>query len=84
MEQSLSDVQHRLSVKTSELQAAHQQIYKLEEKIGVCQNSVLYCTLLIFSSAHLYLIISCSVFSFLFSLMHLSLSVLGLSEVPLL
>lgn len=36
MEQSLSDVQHRLSVKTSELQAAHQQIDKLEEKIGVC------------------------------------------------
>ncbi|XP_051731468.1 centrosomal protein of 135 kDa isoform X1 [Ctenopharyngodon idella] len=34
MEQSLSDVQHRLSVKTSELQAAHQQIDKLEEKIA--------------------------------------------------
>ncbi|XP_051581184.1 centrosomal protein of 135 kDa [Myxocyprinus asiaticus] len=34
MEQSLSDVQHRLSVKTNELQAAHQQIDKLEEKIG--------------------------------------------------
>ncbi|XDV42119.1 hypothetical protein PO909_010851 [Leuciscus waleckii] len=33
MEQSLSDVQHRLSVKTNELQAAHQQIDKLEEKI---------------------------------------------------
>ncbi|XP_077075876.1 centrosomal protein of 135 kDa isoform X2 [Siphateles boraxobius] len=33
MEQSLSDVQHRLSVKTNELQAAHQQIHKLEEKI---------------------------------------------------
>uniref|UniRef100_A0A673NI26 Centrosomal protein 135 n=1 Tax=Sinocyclocheilus rhinocerous TaxID=307959 RepID=A0A673NI26_9TELE len=50
MEQSLSDVQHRLSVKTNELRAAHQQIDKLEEKIGVCQNSVLYCTLRIFSS----------------------------------
>uniref|UniRef100_A0A671L5M4 Centrosomal protein 135 n=1 Tax=Sinocyclocheilus anshuiensis TaxID=1608454 RepID=A0A671L5M4_9TELE len=60
MEQSLSDVQHRLSVKTNELRAAHQQIDKLEEKIGVCQNSVLYCTFRIFSSAHLYLIISCS------------------------
>lgn len=34
MEQSLSDVQHRLSVKTNELQAAHQQINKLEEKIA--------------------------------------------------
>uniref|UniRef100_A0A8C2K8Z3 Centrosomal protein 135 n=1 Tax=Cyprinus carpio TaxID=7962 RepID=A0A8C2K8Z3_CYPCA len=34
MEQSLSDVQHRLSVKTNELQAAHQQIDKLEEKIA--------------------------------------------------
>lgn len=34
MEQSLSDVQHRLSVKTNELQAAHQHIDKLEEKIA--------------------------------------------------
>ncbi|XP_057209776.1 centrosomal protein of 135 kDa isoform X2 [Triplophysa rosa] len=34
MEQSLSDVQHRLSVKTNELHAAHQQIDKLEEKIA--------------------------------------------------
>uniref|UniRef100_A0A4W4GW01 Centrosomal protein of 135 kDa n=1 Tax=Electrophorus electricus TaxID=8005 RepID=A0A4W4GW01_ELEEL len=34
MEKSLSDIQHRLSVKTSELQAAHQQIDKLEEKIA--------------------------------------------------
>uniref|UniRef100_A0A8C2DM88 Centrosomal protein 135 n=1 Tax=Cyprinus carpio TaxID=7962 RepID=A0A8C2DM88_CYPCA len=34
MEHSLSDVQHRLSVKTNELQAAHQQIDKLEEKIA--------------------------------------------------
>uniref|UniRef100_A0A672REP8 Centrosomal protein of 135 kDa n=1 Tax=Sinocyclocheilus grahami TaxID=75366 RepID=A0A672REP8_SINGR len=34
MEQSLSDVQHRLSVKTNELRAAHQQIDKLEEKIA--------------------------------------------------
>lgn len=64
MEQSLSDVQHRLSVKTNELQAAHKQIDRLEDRIGVCQNSVLYGTLLIFSSAYLYLIISCSVFSF--------------------
>ncbi|KAG7316732.1 hypothetical protein KOW79_020273 [Hemibagrus wyckioides] len=33
MEKSLSDVQHRLSVKASELQAAHQQMDKLEERI---------------------------------------------------
>ncbi|KAA0708654.1 Centrosomal protein of 135 kDa [Triplophysa tibetana] len=46
MEQSLSDVQHRLSVKTNELQAAHQQIDKLEEKIGVClYHSVLFLVL---------------------------------------
>ncbi|XP_012677322.2 centrosomal protein of 135 kDa isoform X1 [Clupea harengus] len=34
MEQSLSDVQHRLSVKTSEVQAAHQKIERLEERIS--------------------------------------------------
>ncbi|GLD65534.1 centrosomal protein of 135 kDa [Lates japonicus] len=34
MEQSLSDTQHRLSVKMNELRAAHEQIEKLEEKIG--------------------------------------------------
>uniref|UniRef100_A0A671TTS0 Centrosomal protein 135 n=1 Tax=Sparus aurata TaxID=8175 RepID=A0A671TTS0_SPAAU len=34
MEQSLSDTQHRLSVKMSELHAAHEQIEKLEERIG--------------------------------------------------
>ncbi|XP_062412603.1 centrosomal protein of 135 kDa [Sardina pilchardus] len=34
MEQSLSDVQHRLSVKTSELQAAHQKIERLEDRIS--------------------------------------------------
>lgn len=34
MEKSLSDVQHRLSVKASELQAAHQQMDKLEERIS--------------------------------------------------
>lgn len=68
MEQSLSDVQHRLSVKTSELQAAHQQIDKLEEKIGVCFSC---SAALIYSNAHLYLIIICSVSSFQFSLMHL-------------
>ncbi|XP_042339694.1 centrosomal protein of 135 kDa [Plectropomus leopardus] len=34
MEQSLSDTQHRLSVKINELHAAHQQIEKLEETIG--------------------------------------------------
>lgn len=34
MEQSLSDTQHRLSVKMSELHAAHGQIEKLEERIG--------------------------------------------------
>ncbi|KAK6313955.1 hypothetical protein J4Q44_G00154140 [Coregonus suidteri] len=33
MEQSLFDIQHRLSVKTNEVHAAHQQIEKLEEKI---------------------------------------------------
>lgn len=53
MEQSLSDVQHRLSVKTNELQAAHQQIDKLEEKIGVClYHSVLFCALFQFTQAH--------------------------------
>ncbi|XP_037627133.1 centrosomal protein of 135 kDa isoform X2 [Sebastes umbrosus] len=34
MEQSLSDTQHRLSVKMNELHASHQQIEKLEETIG--------------------------------------------------
>ncbi|KAL1253641.1 hypothetical protein QQF64_015870 [Cirrhinus molitorella] len=34
MEQSLSDIQHRLSVKTNELHAAHQQIDRLEEKVA--------------------------------------------------
>lgn len=34
MEQSLSDTQHRLSVKMNELCAAHEQIEKLEERIG--------------------------------------------------
>uniref|UniRef100_A0A1A8EXD4 Centrosomal protein 135 n=1 Tax=Nothobranchius korthausae TaxID=1143690 RepID=A0A1A8EXD4_9TELE len=34
MEQSLSDVQHRLSVKMNELHAAHEQIEKLEEQLG--------------------------------------------------
>lgn len=34
MEKSLSDVQHRLSVKASELQAAHQQMDKLEQRIS--------------------------------------------------
>lgn len=34
MEKSLSDVQHRLSVKATELQAAHQQLDKLEERIS--------------------------------------------------
>ncbi|XP_041790980.1 centrosomal protein of 135 kDa isoform X2 [Chelmon rostratus] len=33
MEQSLSDTQHRLSVKMNELHAAHEQIEKLEERI---------------------------------------------------
>lgn len=36
MEKSLSEVQRRLSVKTSELQAAHEQIECLEVKIGEC------------------------------------------------
>lgn len=34
MEQSLSDAQHRLSVKTMELQKAHQQIGEFEERLG--------------------------------------------------
>ncbi|XP_075943475.1 centrosomal protein of 135 kDa [Anarhichas minor] len=34
MEQSLSDTQHRLSVKMNELHAAHQHIQELEETIG--------------------------------------------------
>uniref|UniRef100_A0A1A8CEH2 Centrosomal protein 135 n=1 Tax=Nothobranchius kadleci TaxID=1051664 RepID=A0A1A8CEH2_NOTKA len=34
MEQSLSDVQHRLSVKMKELHAAHEHIEKLEEQLG--------------------------------------------------
>lgn len=34
MEKSLADVQHRLSVKASELQAAHQQMDTLEERIA--------------------------------------------------
>ncbi|XP_041862587.1 centrosomal protein of 135 kDa isoform X2 [Melanotaenia boesemani] len=34
MEQTLSDTQHRLSVKMNELHAAHEQIDKLEEKLG--------------------------------------------------
>ncbi|KAM7388577.1 hypothetical protein PAMP_024744 [Pampus punctatissimus] len=34
MEQSLSDTQHRLSVKMNELLAAHEQIDKLEERLG--------------------------------------------------
>ncbi|XP_023855094.1 centrosomal protein of 135 kDa isoform X1 [Salvelinus sp. IW2-2015] len=34
MEQSLFDTQHRLSVKTNELHASHQQMEKLEEKIA--------------------------------------------------
>uniref|UniRef100_A0A8B9JXA3 Centrosomal protein 135 n=1 Tax=Astyanax mexicanus TaxID=7994 RepID=A0A8B9JXA3_ASTMX len=33
MEKSLAEIQHRLSVKTNEIQVAHQQIDKLEEKI---------------------------------------------------
>lgn len=34
MEQSLSDTQHRLSVKMNELHAAREQIEKLEDRIG--------------------------------------------------
>uniref|UniRef100_A0A3Q3EZ06 Centrosomal protein 135 n=1 Tax=Kryptolebias marmoratus TaxID=37003 RepID=A0A3Q3EZ06_KRYMA len=34
MEQTVSDTQHRLSVKMNELHAAHQQIEKLEERLG--------------------------------------------------
>lgn len=36
MEQSLSDTQHRLSVKMNELLTAHEEIDKLEERIGEC------------------------------------------------
>lgn len=36
MEQSLSDAQHRLSVKMNELHAAYDHIEKLEERIGEC------------------------------------------------
>ncbi|TNM87525.1 hypothetical protein fugu_005746 [Takifugu bimaculatus] len=34
MEQALSDTQHRLSVKTNELHAAHETINKLEDRLG--------------------------------------------------
>lgn len=34
MEQALSDTQHRLSVKTNELHAAHDTINKLEDRLG--------------------------------------------------
>lgn len=34
MEQALSDIQHRLSVKNNELHAAHETISKLEDRIG--------------------------------------------------
>ncbi|KAM9849282.1 centrosomal protein of 135 kDa [Aulostomus maculatus] len=40
MEQSLSDVQHRLSLKMSELHAAHEQIEKLEERIGELSQQI--------------------------------------------
>lgn len=36
MEQTLSDTQRRLSVKMNELHVAHEQIEKLEEKLGDC------------------------------------------------
>lgn len=36
MEQSLSDMQRRLSVKMNELHVAHEQIEKLEERLGDC------------------------------------------------
>uniref|UniRef100_A0A3B3BWX3 Centrosomal protein 135 n=1 Tax=Oryzias melastigma TaxID=30732 RepID=A0A3B3BWX3_ORYME len=39
MEQSLSDAQHRLSVKTMELQKAHQQIGEFEERLELSQQS---------------------------------------------
>lgn len=34
MEQALSDIQHRLSVKNNELHVAHETINNLEDRIG--------------------------------------------------
>lgn len=36
MEQSLSDIQRRLSVKINELHVAHEQIEELQERLGDC------------------------------------------------
>lgn len=41
MEKSLSDTQHRLSVKMNELHASHVQIEKLEERIGEYVETVI-------------------------------------------
>lgn len=46
MEQTLSDTQHRLSVKMNELHAAHQQIETLEQRLGECAapgDAVWFC-----------------------------------------
>lgn len=50
MEKSLSDVQHRLSVKASELHAAHQQMDKLEERIGKSLLFFIFTCLSLFHS----------------------------------
>lgn len=46
MEKSLSDAQHRLSVKMSELQAAHEQIETLELRMS--ELDPLWCILALF------------------------------------
>lgn len=45
MEQALSDTQHRLSVKTNELHAAHETIDKLEDRLGDLNHffGLFYC-----------------------------------------
>lgn len=53
MEQSLSDTQHRLSVKMNELCAAHEQIEKLEERIGESGWTLYAVVLLLFFCGYL-------------------------------
>lgn len=54
MEKSLADVQHRLSVKASELQAAHQQMDTLEERIGRSLSLIHHTNMLTTSSIVLF------------------------------
>ena len=61
MEQSLSDTQHRLSVKMNELHAAHQQIEKLEETIG---EYLCICYEVLATVAVVLLCFCCTVFFF--------------------